>query len=61
MERKIPRSLAFDMLFGSNKGDAHDVLDKIYNAHEKEIFNIRQEAQKQISELRVEIDGLRGK
>ena len=32
----IPRSLAFDMLFGSNKSDGHCVIDKIYDAHEAE-------------------------
>ncbi len=32
--QKIPRSLAYDMLFGSNKGDAHDTLDKIYESFE---------------------------
>ena len=28
----IPRSLAFDMLFGGNKGDAHETLSKIYDS-----------------------------
>ena len=28
----IPKSLAFDMLFGSNKGDAHETLSKIYDS-----------------------------
>ena len=34
--RIIPRSLAFDMLFGSNKGDGHFVIDAIYEGFEKE-------------------------
>ena len=29
--RVIPRSLAFDMLFGSNSGEGHKVIDEIYD------------------------------
>jgi len=33
--KRIPRGLAFDMLFGQNKGDAHKVLDDIYDGFEE--------------------------
>jgi len=33
----IPRSLAFDMLFGSNSGEAHCVIDEIYEKFEAKI------------------------
>ena len=32
MSKIIPRSLAFDMLFGSNSGEAHSTIDKIYDS-----------------------------
>jgi len=43
----IPRSLAFDMLFGSNKGDGHAVIDTIYDGiddyYEKEIEALKKD------------------
>ena len=34
---RIPRSLAFDILFGSNKGDGHATIDFIYGAFDEEV------------------------
>ena len=36
LPKKIPKGLAFDLLFGSNKIDAHKALDLIYEGFEEE-------------------------
>jgi len=36
LPKKIPRSLAFDLLFGMNKIDGHNAIDLIYGGFENQ-------------------------